>query len=87
MSILVNTGFKVGSAEPLNEYSIRETVDDRDALVTDGYVYEGMEVYCKDTKIKYRWNGTAWDVLDNAPTDESTHKTTIYENRFGYARP
>ena len=61
MSILVNTGFKVGSAEPLNEYSIRETIDDRDALVTDRYVYEGMEVYCKDTKVKYRWNGAAWE--------------------------
>ena len=82
MSILVNTGFKVGGAEPLNEYSVRETVDDRDDLVTNGYVYEGMEVYCKDTKIKYRWNGAAWDILDNAPTDESTHKTTIYENHI-----
>ena len=82
MSILVNTGFKVGGAEPLNEYSVRETLDDRDDLVTNGYVYEGMEVYCKDTKIKYRWNGAAWDILDNAPTDESTHKTTIYENHI-----
>ena len=82
MSILVNTGFKVGGAEPLNEYSVRETLDDRDDLVTNGYVYEGMEVYCKDTKIKYRWNGAAWDILDNAPTDESTHKTTIYENNI-----
>ena len=82
MSILVNTGFKVGGAEPLNEYSVRETLDDRDDLVTNGYVYEGMEVYCKDTKIKYRWNGAAWDILDNAPTDVSTHKTTIYENNI-----
>ena len=82
MSILVNTGFKVGGAEPLNEYSVRETLDDRDDLVTNGYVYEGMEVYCKDTKIKYRWNGAAWDILDNAPTDDSTHKTTIYENHI-----
>ena len=60
MGILVNTGFKVGSAEPLDEYSVRGTIADRDALVTDGYVYEGMEVYCKDTKVKYRWNGTEW---------------------------
>lgn len=68
MSILVNTGFKVGGAEPLNEYSVRETVDDRDALVTNGYVYEGMEVYCKDTKLKYRWNGAAWDEIGSGGT-------------------
>ena len=68
MSILVNTGFKVGSAAPLNEYSIRETVDDRDALVTDGYVYEGMEVYCKDTKIKYRWTGVTWNEIGSGGT-------------------
>ena len=68
MSILVNTGFKVGSAAPLNEYSIRETVADRDALVTNGYVYEGMEVYCKDTKIKYRWNGADWNEIGSGGT-------------------
>ena len=80
MSILVNTGFKVGSAEPLNEYSIRETVDDRDALVTNRYVYEGMEVYCKDTKIKYRWNGAAWDVLDNTSVeDDSSDNTSVFD--------
>ena len=61
MGILVNTGFKVGSAEPLDEYSVRGTIADRDALVTDGYAYEGMEVYCKDTKAKYRWSGTDWE--------------------------
>ena len=80
MSILVNTGFKVGSAEPLDEYSIRETVADRDALVTNGYVYEGMEVYCKDTKIKYRWNGAAWDILDNTPVeDDSSDNTVVFD--------
>ena len=68
MGILVNTGFKVGSAEPLNEYSVRETLADRNALVTDGYVYEGMEVYCKDTKVKYRWNGAAWDEIGSGGT-------------------
>ena len=77
MSILVNTGFKVGGAEPLNEYSVRETLDDRDDLVTNGYVYEGMEVYCKDTKIKYRWNGAAWDVLDNTPVEDDSSDTTV----------
>ena len=80
MSILVNTGFKVGSAAPLNEYSIRETVADRDALVTNGYVYEGMEVYCKDTKIKYRWTGVTWDILDNTSVeDDSSDNTVVFD--------
>ena len=68
MGILVNTGFVVGAASPLNEYSVRETLADRNALVTDGYAYEGMEVYCKDTKLKYRWNGTAWDEIGSGGT-------------------
>lgn len=68
MGILVNTGFVVGAASPLNEYSVRETLADRNALVTDGYAYEGMEVYCKDTKVKYRWNGTAWDEIGSGGT-------------------
>ena len=78
MSILVNTGFKVGSAAPLNEYSIRETVDDRDALVTDGYAYEGMEVYCKDTKIKYRWNGADWNEIGSGGTADLSGYTKTY---------
>lgn len=68
MGILVNTGFVVGAASPLNEYSVRETLAARDALVTDGFAYEGMEVYCKDTKLKYRWNGTAWDEIGSGGT-------------------
>ena len=85
MSILVNTGFKVGSAEPLDEYSVRETVDDRDALVTDGYVYEGMEVYCKDTKAKYRWTGAVWEEVGGssggtAIDDTQASDTTTYSS-------
>ena len=76
MGILVNTGFKVGSAEPLNEYSVRETLADRNALVTDGYVYEGMEVYCKDTKVKYRWNGAAWDEIGSGGTSDAGNIAT-----------
>lgn len=78
MSILVNTGFKVGSAAPLNEYSIRETVADRDALVTNGYVYEGMEVYCKDTKIKYRWNGADWNEIGSGGTADLSGYAKTY---------
>ena len=76
MGILVNTGFKVGSAEPLNEYSVRETLADRNALVTDGYVYEGMEVYCKDTKVKYRWNGAAWEEVGSGGTSAAGNIAT-----------
>ena len=61
MGILINTGFDVGSSNPVDSRTVKNTIDDRDALITDGYVYEGMEVYCKDTKVKYRWNGAAWE--------------------------
>ena len=63
MSILVNTGFEVGSAEPLDKSRIKETIADRDALVTAGLVYEGMKVYCKDTRLEYRYTGAGWDEI------------------------
>ena len=61
MGILINTGFDLGSRNPLDNRTLKETTLERDALVTDGYVYDGMEEYCKDTKVKYRWTGAAWE--------------------------
>ena len=58
--IKLTTGFDVGAKSPLDNKSVVETIDERDAFVTDNLAYEGLEVYVKETKIKYRYNGTEW---------------------------
>ncbi len=62
MGILINTGFDVGSSSPIDNRTIKNTIDERDALVSEGKVYENLKVYCKDTKKEYRWTGTEWEI-------------------------
>lgn len=63
MGILVNTGFDVGSSNPIDSRTVKNTTNERDALVADGLVYENLKVYCKDTKKEYRWTGTDWETV------------------------
>ena len=63
MGILINTGFDLGSSSPIDNRTVKNTTDERDALVTDGLVYENLKVYCKDTQTEYRWNGTEWETV------------------------
>ena len=58
MGIKINTGFDLGAELPLDSRMRKATIAERDALVTGGLAYEGLEVYCLDTKLKYRYNGT-----------------------------
>ena len=62
MGILINTGFDVGSSSPIDNRTIKNTTNERDALVSEGKVYENLKVYCKDTKKEYRWTGTEWEI-------------------------
>ena len=62
MGILINTGFDVGSSSPIDNRTLKDTVDERDALVSEGKVYENLKVYCKDTQKEYRWTGTEWEI-------------------------
>ena len=40
MGILINTGFDLGSSNPLDNRTLKETTLERDALVYEGKVYE-----------------------------------------------
>ena len=66
MGILVNTGFDVGSSNPIDNRTVKNTTDERDALVSDGLVYENLKVYCKDTQKEYRWTGTEWEIVGSS---------------------
>ena len=69
MGILVNTGFDVGSSNPIDSRTVKNTTDERDELVTDGLVYENLKVYCKDTQKEYRWTGTDWEEVGTGGGD------------------
>lgn len=82
MGIKINTGFDLGAELPLDSRMRKATIAERDALVTGGLAYEGLEVYCLDTKLKYRYNGTDWltvydganveDIIDDADSSANT---------------
>ena len=89
--IKLTTGFDVGAKSPLDNKSVVETIDERDAFVTDNLAYEGLEVYVKETKTKYRYNGTSWIDLDTQSgsgsgtgegltTEQAQQLTTAYEH-------
>ena len=66
MGILINTGFDVGSSSPIDNRTLKDTIDERDALVSEGKVYENLKVYCKDTQKEYRWTGTDWEIVGSS---------------------
>lgn len=63
MGILINTGFDLGSGSPLDNRTLKDTIAERDALVSEGKVHENLKVYCKDTQKEYRWTGTDWETV------------------------
>lgn len=69
-SIKINTGFGVGSRQPLDARTICEKVDDMNAI-PDTRRYEGLVVYCEDVKKYFKYNGTVFvelsveHVIDN----------------------
>ena len=89
--IKLTAGFDVGAKTPLDSKSVVQTIVERDAFVTDNLVYEGLEVYVKDTGHKYRYNGTSWIDLDaqsgsesgtgeGLTTEQAQQLTTAYEH-------
>ena len=78
MGILVNTGFDVGSSSPIDSRAVKNTTNERDALVTDGLVYENLKVYCKDTQTEYRWTGTDWEEVGTGGTVDLSEYAKIY---------
>lgn len=59
--ITVASGFKLQAAALLDGRGQVDTIADRDELVAIHAVTEGLDVYVKETKTKYTWNGESWD--------------------------
>ena len=81
--IKLTTGFDVGAKTPLDNKSVVETIAERDSFVTNNLAYEGLEVYVKETKTKYRYNGTEWEVANGGAglsSEQAQKLETAYEH-------
>ena len=63
MGILINTGFDLGSSNPLDDWTVKNTIDERDALVTDGLAYESLRTYVTSEKKWYEYDGYTWNEI------------------------
>lgn len=75
-SIKINTGFGVGSRQPLDARTICEKVDDMNAI-PDTRRYEGLVVYCEDVKKYFKYNGIAFVELSVEHVIDSLTSTSV----------
>ena len=54
----IHSGFKLHSKTPLDPRTVVDTIEDRNALVTENGAYEGMTVYVKEEQKRYLLKGT-----------------------------
>lgn len=62
-NILVNVGFKVGSENPIDGKAKVETIEERNALVSDGLAYESLRTYVTSEKKWYEYDGSTWNEI------------------------
>lgn len=75
-SIKINTGFGVGSRQPLDARTICEKVDDMNAI-PDTRRYEGLVVYCEDVKKYFKYDGTSFVELSVEHVIDSLTSTSV----------
>lgn len=61
--ILVNVGFKVGSANPLDSKAKVQTIAERDALISEGLAYESLRTYVTSEQKWYEYDGSTWNEI------------------------
>ena len=75
--ISLTSGFDLGAKSPLDSRSIVNTIEERDAHVTENRAYPGMKVYVLEEQKEYRYTGSDWKELDVVDLS-SVHK---HENK------
>ena len=58
--IKITSGFDLGAKSPLDNRSVVNTLEERDAHVTNNRAYEGMKVYVAETKKEYIFIDNEW---------------------------
>lgn len=69
--ITVASGFKLQAEALLDARGQVDTIQERDELVTLHAVTAGLDVFVKETKTKYTWDGEKW--VENAKGSGYTH--------------
>lgn len=74
--ILVNVGFKVGSANPLDSKAKVRTIAERDALISEGLAYESLRTYVTSKQKWYEYDGSTWNEVTESGITPSTPDIT-----------
>lgn len=74
--ILVNVGFKVGSANPLDSKAKVQTIAERDALISEGLAYESLRTYVTSKQKWYEYDGSTWNEITESGITPSTSDIT-----------
>ena len=76
--IPISTGFDLNSQSPLDNRTIFKTIEERDSLPSIN-LYEGLECFVEDTKIKYQYLNGQWEEI--GMWDDATVTKDIVNNR------
>jgi len=61
--IPITSGFDLGAKIPLDSRTIVNTIEERDAHVTNNRAYQGMKVYVIEDKKEYIYDGENWEEI------------------------
>lgn len=84
--ITVASGFDLGAKSPLDSRIVVNTVEERDAHVTNNRAYDGMIVYVIEDKTTYQYLDGEWvifgaEVIDNLASDSTTKGLSANQGR------
>lgn len=84
--ITVASGFDLGAKSPLDSRIVVNTVEERDAHVTNNRAYNGMIVYVIEDKTTYQYLDGEWvifgaEVIDNLASDSTTKGLSANQGR------
>lgn len=71
-NIPVGLGFRLPKQFPLDLRTVVNTLDERDAHVTNNMAYPGMMVYVTEKAMTYVYDGSAWKTLATSTSTDGS---------------
>lgn len=78
--IKIASGFDLGAKAPLDTRTVVNTIEERNAHVTNNRAYIGMKVCVLESMKEYIYNGTSWDESGGISDEELQQLITAYEH-------
>lgn len=78
--IKIASGFDLGAKAPLDTRTVVNTIEERNAHVTNNRAYIGMKVCVLESMKEYVYNGTSWDESGGISDEELQQLITAYEH-------